>query len=182
MATRNHSLALVPARDWVRGPRRPKPREAQAPQVRRSRVLPSVSWDVEPWIRRAGCPAKTREAHSVTETGLAGSFSIPGKFPTVNTLSVNVRRRLFSLKSEAACGMTRFCLPLTSGQRQPGDQGALHPEGGLLSLKAPDAGSIPCGQDCRGARLARSWAAPGPTSLSLRPAVRPLGLVPSAAL
>lgn len=60
MATRNHSLALVPARDWVRGPRRPKPREAQAPRVRRSRVLPSVSWDVEPWIRRAGCPAKTR--------------------------------------------------------------------------------------------------------------------------
>lgn len=137
------------------------------------------------WSLGSGGPAappRQGEAHSVTETGLAGSFSIPGKFPTVNTLSVNVRRRLFSLKSEAACGMTRFCLPLTSGQRQPGDQGALHPEGGLLSLKAPDAGSIPHGQDCRGARLARSWAAPGPTSLSLRPAVWPLCLVPSAAL
>ena len=53
-------------------------------------------------------PPRRVKAHSVTETGLAGSFSIPGKFPTMNALSINVRRRVFSMKSETACGMTGF--------------------------------------------------------------------------
>lgn len=166
MATRNHSHILVPARDWVQGPQRPKSKEAHAPRVRRPRMLPLCPRTRSLGSGRRADPPRRAKAASVTETGLAGSFSIPGKSPTVDALSINVRRRLLSMESETACGMTGPCLPLTSGLCQPGEQGALHPEGGFLSLRVPDAGSVPLGWNCRGTRLTRSWAAPGPKSLT----------------
>lgn len=132
------------------------------PRVQWPRMLPPCP---QMWSLGSGGPTvllRLAKAPSVTETGLAGSFSIPGKSPTVNALSINVRRRLLSMESETACGMTGSCLPLTSGRCQPGEQGALHPEGGFLSLKAPDAGSVPRGRNCRGTRLTLGWAAPGP--------------------
>lgn len=69
---------------------------------------PPVSLDVEPRIRRADCPIEMSERPFSDGGGLGGQFSVCGKFPAMNALSVIVRRRPFFLKSDAALGMTGF--------------------------------------------------------------------------